>query len=274
MVGIEGALKEENISIGEKSREGWLVLSRWREDRDRRKLLGWMFGEKMREKEGEPQGTALFPACERGCPWLAACQVCLHHCCKWIESKVPKYAPGKDTEHLQWGLDCPGCPAQCPCTDGLSPATGHLQPHCSILLLEKGSALTKYPNWTFLGAFKGQDSSREFCKWLGKASWYFKIEASFLSLAKVPGNIFLFDSSVAALISCDITRAATPPAKLFQFESLQDTNFLLVLRAKLHFGLRMLFWLFKTGVMTKSSWLGGGDQGTLWANGSWFLFFK
>lgn len=45
---------------------------------------------KIREKEGEPQGTALFPAC----------QVCLHHCCKWIESKVSKYAPGKDTEHL------------------------------------------------------------------------------------------------------------------------------------------------------------------------------
>lgn len=152
-------------------------------------------------------------------------------------------------------------------------ATGHFQPHCSILLLETGSGLTKYPNWTFLWVFKGQDSSREFCRWLGKASWYFKIEASFLSLAKVPWNIFLFDSSVAALISCDITRAATSPARLFQFESLQDTNFLLVWRAKLHFGLRMLFWLFKRGVMTKSSWLGGGDQGTLWANGSWFFFF-
>lgn len=91
-----------------------------------------MFGEKnttkMREKEGVPQGTALLPACERGCPWLAACQLCLHHWCQWIKSKVSKYAPKKDTKHLQWGLDCTGCPVQCPCIDGLSSATGHFQP--------------------------------------------------------------------------------------------------------------------------------------------------
>lgn len=200
---------------------------------------------------------------------LAGCQLCLHYCCQWIESKKSKYAPKKDTEHLHWRWAVLGVLHSVPALMVWALQQDSSSPHCSISILEKGSGLTKYPNWTFLWVFKGQDSSREFCRWPGKASWYFKIEASFLSLAKVPGNIFLFDSSVAALISCDITRA-----KLFQFESLQDTNFLVVLRAKLHFGLRMLFWLFKTDVMSKSSWLGRWEQGTLWANGSWFFYFK
>lgn len=65
-------------------------------------------------------------------------------------------------------------------------------------------------------------------------------------MAKVPGNTFLFDSSDAALLSCDIMGATSPPAKRF-------AGF----QGKTTFWSEGVVWLFQMNVMSKWSWLGG-----------------
>lgn len=228
----------------------------------------------MREKEGVPQGAALFPACGRGCPWLAACQLCLHHWCQWIKSKVSKYAPkkGHKAPAVGVGLHWVSCTVSLHWWPQLCNRTPPAPTAASFPSWKKDLALLNAQAEHFCGCLRAKIHPENFAGGLENQAWYFKIEASFLSLAKIPGNIFLFDSSVAALTSCDITRAATSPAKLFFFQSLQDTNFLLVLRAELNFGLSTFFWLSKTAAMSKCSWL-GWDQGALRANGSWIYFF-
>lgn len=79
-----------------------------------------------------------------------------------------------------------------------------------------------------------------------KQKRYFKIEISFLDLAKVPGNTFLFDSSDAALLSCDMTGTAPHPTRLFAG-----------LESKTAFWPEDAVWLFQMNVMSKWSWLGG-----------------
>lgn len=142
----------------------------------------------MRGKEGVPQGIALFPACERGCPWLAACQLSLHPWASGTSQKCPNVLLKRTQSTCSGGWTALGVLASMvwALQRSLQPSLQHL--------LHPGKRIwpSEYPNWTFLWVFKGQDPSREFCRWLGKASWYFKIEASFLSLAKVPGNRYFF----------------------------------------------------------------------------------
>lgn len=220
------------------------------------------------EQGGSDPGALLLslPAREDA-SFLVACQLCLDCLWKWIKSKLSDYAPKKDKKHLHQGW-CNGCPVQFLCVDSLNFATGCLTAHIATstatsFSLEKGSGLTQYSSWHFRGLFRARIHQEKFCRQLGKAKWHFKIEVRFLDLAKVPGITFLFASSYAELLSCDITAAAPPPAKLLA-----------------GFERKTAFWsenavrLFQMNVMNKWSWLGGWDQGASRANGSWYFFMK